>query len=328
MDRYDLVVIGAGISGLSAAIEAKSRGVKKVILIDRDIEPGGAMNSCVHTGFYYRSIKENLTCPELISNLVDEVKSLGVELICETTVVELRDNMEVVLVNKNFGIKSILGESIILAMGSREKPYGYKNVLGYGDMSGITTAGSTLKYINRIGVLPGKKCIILGSDDIGVLTARTLVQEGATVKCMIETSSNIRINNEVSREFIEGFNIPILFNHRVVKIYGTARITGVDIVKLDENYNQIEGTLTYMECDTLVLCMKPRPDTKLLDGYGIELDEEEDGVIVNDSMETTRTGIFACGTVIDGYNSVENGMNQGRKAGRAASEYIKLKQQL
>lgn len=322
MKKYDLIVIGAGISGLSAAIEAKARGVEKILLLDRDTEPGGAMNSCVHTGFYYKNIKENLSSPELISMLIEEVQALGIEILCETTVIELKADKSIIFVNRKQGIRSVSAKAIILAMGSREKPYGYKNVLGYGAMSGITTAGTTLKCINRKGVLPGKQCIILGSDDIGVLTARTLVQEGANVKCMIETSSNIRINNEMSREFIEDFNIPILFNHRVVKIYGTARVTGVDIVKLDENYNEIEGTLTYMECDTLVLCMKPRPDIKLLEGLGIELNDEDDGALVNEKMETTMSGVFACGTVIDGYNSVENVMWQGRKAGISVSDYI------
>ncbi len=322
MKKYDLIVIGAGISGLSAAIEAKARGVEKILLLDRDTEPGGAMNSCVHTGFYYKNIKENLSSPELISMLIEEVQALGIEILCETTVIELKADKSIIFVNRKQGIRSVSAKAIILAMGSREKPYGYKNVLGYGAMSGITTAGTTLKCINRKGVLPGKQCIILGSDDIGVLTARTLVQEGANVKCMIETSSTIRINNEMSREFIEDFNIPILFNHRVVKIYGTARVTGVDIVKLDENYNEIEGTLTYMECDTLVLCMKPRPDIKLLEGLGIELNDEDDGALVNEKMETTMSGVFACGTVIDGYNSVENVMWQGRKAGISVSDYI------
>ena len=322
MKKYDLIVIGAGISGLSAAIEAKARGIEKILLVDRDTEPGGAMNSCVHTGFYYKNIKENLSSPELISKLIEDVQALGVEILCETTVIELKADKSVIYVNRKQGIRSVSAKAIILAMGSREKPYGYKNVLGYGAMSGITTAGTTLKCINRKGVLPGKQCIILGSDDIGVLTARTLVQEGANVKCMIETSSDIRINNEVSREFIEDFNIPILFNHRVVKIYGAARVTGVDIVKLDENYNEIEGTLTYMECDTLVLCMKPRPDVKLLEGTGVELNDEDDGALVNEKMETTMKGVFACGTVIDGYNSVENVMRQGRNAGISVSDYI------
>lgn len=322
MKNYDLIIIGAGISGLCAAIEAKTRGVERILLIDRDTEPGGAMNSCVHTGFYYKNIKENLTSPELISKLEEEIQTLGIEILLETTVIELKEDKTVAFVNKNQGIKVVSAKAIILAMGSREKPYGYKNVLGYGAISGITTAGTTLKCINRKGVLPGKQCIILGSDDIGVLTARTLVQEGANVKCMIETSSDIRINNEKSREVIEDFNIPILFNHRVVKIYGTARVTGVDIVKLDENYEELEGTLTYIECDTLVLCMKPRPDIQLLEGIGIELNDEEVGIAIDNKMETTIRGIFACGTIIDGYNSVSNVMKQGRDAAISASDYI------
>lgn len=322
MERYDLIIIGAGISGLSAAIEARSRGVEKVVLIDRDTEPGGAMNSCVHTGFYYKNIAENLTSPELISIMEEEAISLGVEIMCGTTVIELREPMEVITVNKVQGVQSILGKAIILAMGSREKPYGYKNVLGYSAMSGITTAGATLRCINKKGILPGKKCIILGSDDIGILTARTLIQEGAEVECMIETSNNIRVNSDTSKDIINDINIPILFKHRVVKIYGSARVTGVDIVKLDDDYNEIEGTLTYKECDTLVLCMKPRPDTKLVECYGIGLNDDEYGVIVNSSMETNKNGVFACGAVINGYDSVENVIYQGENAGKAAAEYI------
>lgn len=322
MKKVDLIVIGAGVAGLNAAIEAKNRGIDNVILIDRDTEPGGAMNSCVHMGFYYEDKEENLSSPELVSTLIEKARELGVQFLCETTVIEIKQHMEVVIVNSKDGIMSIKGKSIILAMGSREKPYGYKNVLGYGAMSGITTAGATLNCINRRGVLPGKKCIILGSDDIGVLTARTLVQEGATVISMIETSGSIRINNELSRQYIEDFNIPILFSHRVVKIYGTTRITGVDIVKLDDNYNEIQGTIKYIECDTLVLCMKPRPDTKLLEGTGLEIDSEEDGILVNENMETSVKGIFACGTVIDGYNSAESAMEQGRLAGISATKYL------
>lgn len=321
METFDLIVIGAGISGIMAAVEAKSRGVKKVIIIDRDIEPGGAMLSCVQSGFYYKNIKENLTAPELISELVKDALNQEVIIKCDTTVLELKKNKEVVIVNSTEGINTIAGRAIILAMGSRERPFGYKNILGYG-MAGITTACSTLKYINRKGVLPGKRCIILGSDDIGMLAARTLILEGANVINMIETSKSITAVWNSSKEYIEDFNIPILFNHRVVKIYGTHRVTGVDIVELDENYKAIKETCTYVDCDTLVLCMHLKPDTPIAEKVGIDVNKENRGISITEEMETSQRGIFACGAVIDGYTNIEKVMNEGRLAAKYATEYL------
>lgn len=321
MEAFDLIVIGAGVSGIVAAVEAKSRGVKKVIVIDRDMEPGGTMLSCVQTGFYYKNIKEDLAAPEVISELIKDALSLGVIFKCDTTVLELKKNKEVVIVNSDEGISTIKGRAVILAMGSRERPLGYKNILGYG-MAGITTACSTLKYINRKGVLPGKKCIVLGSDDIGILAARTLILEGAKVISMIETSGSIRTVRDNSMEYIEDFNIPVLFNHRVVKIYGTHRVTGVDIVHLDEKYNVIEGTCRYVDCDTLILCMHLKPDTIIAEKIGIDVDEKKGGIIISEKMETSKRGIFACGAVIEGYTNVEKVMNEGRLAAKYAYEFL------
>jgi len=321
MEAFDLIVIGAGVSGVMAAVEAKSRGVNRVIVIDRDIEPGGAMLSCVQAGFYYKSIKENLAAPELIAGLVKDALNLGVIIKCDTTVLEIKKNKEVVMVNSKEGIKTIKSKSIILAMGSRERPFGYKNILGYG-LAGITTACSTLKYINRKGVLPGKRCIVLGSDDIGILAARTLVLEGANVISMIETSEAIRAVSNKAKEYVEDFNISILFNHRVVKIYGTHRVTGVDIVHLDEEYNVIEGTSKYVDCDTLVLCMNLKPDIAIAEKMGIEIEKEKGGIFISDKMETSIKGIFACGAVVDGYTNVEKVMNQGKLAAKYTAEYL------
>jgi len=189
-------------------------------------------------------------------------------------------------------------------------------------MAGITTACSTLKYINRKGVLPGKRCIILGSDDIGMLAARTLILEGANVINMIETSGAITAVWNSSKEYIEDFKIPILFNHRVVKIYGTHRVTGVDIVELDENYKAIKDTCTYVDCDTLVLCMHLKPDTPIAEKVGIDVNKESRGISITEKMETSQRGIFACGAVIDGYTNIEKVMNEGRLAAKYATEYL------
>lgn len=322
MEIYDLIVIGAGVSGLMAAIEGKSRGIEKVIVIEREDEPGGALNCCVHNGFYYKNIKENLTIPELIHKLTEEAITLGVKISCNTTVLKIKNDKELHIINSEEGIKTIKGRAIILATGSRERPFGYKNILGYGALAGIVTSCATLNYINKQGVLPGKRCIVLGSDDIGMLAAKTLYLEGATVKYIVETSNSIRAREEASKEVIDDFNLKVLFNHRVVKVYGTSRVTGVDIVKLDENFNIIKGSKEYVDCDTLVLCMQLKPDATLAEKYNIDINEETDGVIVDSSFQTSIKGIYACGTVIDGYNTVESSMRSGQQAGKSVANLL------
>ena len=322
MNSYDLIVIGGGVSGLMAAIEAKTRGINNVIIIEREDETGGAINACVHTGFFYKNIRENLTAPELISRLTKEALELGVIIKCNTTAIEIKNDNEITIVNSIDGLKLIRAKSIILAMGSREKPFGYKNILGYGAMSGLVTSRATLNYINNKGVLPGKQCIILGSDDIGILTAKTLILEGAHVKCVIETGSKLKAQSDESKEDIIDFNIPVMYSHRVIRVYGKSRVTGVDIVKIDNNYNIIEDSKEYMDCDTLILCMKLKPDSELAEKYGIEVNEDNDGIRVSSDYESSKLGIFACGTVTSGFNSAYKSMAEGRTAGKNSANYI------
>lgn len=327
MEKIDLIVIGAGISGLLAAIESKNRGIENIVVIEREDEPGGAINSCVHSGFHYKNIKENLTAPELISSVVKEALELGIIIKCNTTALELRDNNELVIVSGSEGINIIKSEAIILAMGSREKPFGYKNILGYGALSGLITSRATLNYIYKKGVLPGKECIILGSDEIGILTAKTLMLEGSNVKYIVETGSEIKAVEPESKEDIRDFNIPVLFRHRVVRVYGKTRVTGVDIVKLDDNYNIVDGSRQYIDCDTLVLCMKSKPDSEIAEKYGIKVNDDNDGIVVNKNYGTSHEGVFACGTVISGYSLMDRVMKEGIRAGRSASEYILMQRE-
>lgn len=313
MEIYDLIIIGAGLSGLMAAIEAKNQGMNRVIIIERECESGGAIGACVQDGFSFGD-RKNITVPELITTLTDKALALGVIIKVKTTVLQIGDNNEVVTINSVNGLQRIKGKSILIATGSREKPYGYKNVLGYGAMAGINTSCSVMNYVNRQGALPGKKCIILGSDDIGMLTAKTLIMEGAEVLAIVETSDKMRSKNKESKEIIEDFNIPVLYKHRVVKILGHSRVAGVLIAELDDNFGIIEGTEIQYDCDTLVLCIQLRPDSELARKSGIKINEENQDIIIDSSYMTSREGIFACGTVTTGYDNYNNVMKAGREA--------------
>jgi len=321
MLQYDLVIVGAGVSGLTAAIEAKKNGVDKVLVLDREMEPGGVLNNCIHTGFYYEDIKENLTTTELIQILVDKATELGVVIKSNTTVISLYKNRSLAAVNNYEGMLQINAKAIILATGCRERPMGYKNILGHRS-AGIITSVSVLKYINRRGIMPGKQFLILGSGDTAILAARSLVLEGAKVKGIIESNSKINAVNEDSKEFLLDLDIPVLFNHRVVEVFGEARVEGVKIVEIDKDRNPVEGTEQYIPCDTLVLSIYLHPENILGAKVGMKIKEENSELIVGENMTTSIEGIFACGTVLKGYDVIDNVKEQGKIAGKSAADYI------
>lgn len=322
MEHYDLVVIGAGPSGLRAAIEAKKNGLDKVLVLDRESEAGGALINCIHSGFYLEDNEKNLTTNELIQALIDLVSQYSIEVKMDTTVLSMNKDKTLVAVNSYDGVFQVKGKSVIFAAGCREKPMGYKNILGHRS-AGITTAVSVLKYVNKKGVMPGREYLILGSGDTAILTARSLVLEGAKVKGIIETSSKVHAVREESKEYLKDFNIPVLYNHRVVDVYGEERVEGVKVVEVDKHRNFIEGTEQYITCDTLVLSINLYPENLLGAKTGMELNEDTGELIVSEGMETSLAGFFACGTVIKGYDVIENVLNQGKVAGISAAAYVR-----
>ncbi|MEG0771832.1 NAD(P)/FAD-dependent oxidoreductase [Clostridium sp.] len=321
MENYDLIIIGGGPSGLISAIEAKKNGVEKVIILDREKELGGALSNCIHSGFSFDNCKENLTASEYIQLLADKVMEMGVIVKLNSTVLNLSRDKTLIAVNNYDGVFEIHGKVIILATGCREKPIGYKNILGHRS-AGIITSISVLKYINKRGIMPGREYLILGSGDTAILTARTLILEGAKVKSIIESSSEIHALREESKKYLSDFNIPILYNHRVIEVYGEARVEGVKVVEVDIYRNTVQGTERYITCDTLVLSINLYPENLLGVKIGMEVDEEKSELVVDENMETSIKGFFACGTVLKGYDVIENVAMQGKIAGQAAARFI------
>lgn len=322
MEHYDLVIIGAGPSGLIAAIEAKKNGVEKILILDRESEPGGALSNCIHSGFYLDNMRENLTTSELIQRLIDMVLDLNIVMKNDTTVLNLNKDKTLVAVNSYNGVLEVKAKSIILATGCREKPMGYKNILGHRS-AGITTAVAVLKYINKKGVMPGREYLILGSGDTAILAARSLVLEGAKVKGIIESSSRVHAVREESKQYLIDFDIPVLFKHRVVEVFGEGRVEGVKVVEVDKHRNFLEGTEQYITCDTLVLSINLYPEVILGIKVGMKVHDENSELVINEEMETSLEGFFACGTVIKGYDVIENVIQQGKVAGKSAARYIR-----
>ncbi len=320
--EYDIVVVGGGPAGLAAAIEAKRDGVDSVLLVERAGELGGILQQCIHNGFGLHIFKEELTGPEYAERFVRELTGLGIEYRLDTMVLDIDGSRNITMINTAEGLATVRAKAVILAMGCRERPRGALNIPGTRP-SGIFTAGAAQRFVNIEGYMVGKKIVILGSGDIGMIMARRLMLEGAEVKAVLELlpySSGL-IRNKV--QCLDDFNIPLLFNHTVTEITGRERLEGVAYCEVDSNRRPLPETRKYMECDTLLLSVGLIPENELSKGAGIKLDPVTGGPIVDESMETGVEGIFACGNVLQVHDLVDYVTEESRRAGRSAAKYVK-----
>ncbi|ORX23843.1 pyridine nucleotide-disulfide oxidoreductase [Thermoanaerobacterium sp. PSU-2] len=321
MMEYDIVIIGAGPAGLGAAVEAYEKGVRDILIIERDSYPGGILQQCIHNGFGLIEFKEELSGPEYAERFIEKVNKYGIKIMLNTMVLNISSDKVVKAVNQENGVMEIKAKAIILAMGCRERPRGAISIPGTRP-AGIFTAGTAQRYVNMEGYMPGKEIVILGSGDIGLIMARRFTLEGATVKAVVELmpySSGLTRNIV---QCLDDFGIPLLLSHTVIEIRGKERVEGVTIAQVDKNKRPILNTAKYLSCDTLILSVGLIPENELSKSAGIILDPVTGGPLVNESMETNVEGIFACGNVLQVHDLVDNVTKEARLAADSAVKYI------
>ncbi|NLL67861.1 MAG: FAD-dependent oxidoreductase [Clostridiaceae bacterium] len=321
MESYDVVIIGGGPAGLAAAVSAKEHGIDRVLILERDRELGGILNQCIHNGFGLQIFKEELTGPEYAKRFINRVKELELEYKLNTMVININEDKKITAVNREDGLFEIQSKSIILAMGCRERSRGALNIPGYRP-AGIFSAGTAQRLVNMENYMPGKEVVILGSGDIGLIMARRMTLEGAKVKVVAEL---LPYSGGLKRNIVQCLNdydIPLKLSHTVVDIHGKDRVTGVTIAKVDEKGKPILGTEEYYSCDTLLLSVGLIPENELSKELGVEINPVTNGPRVNESLETTVEGVFACGNVLHVHDLVDYVTLEAQNAGKNAAEYI------
>ena len=318
----DLVIIGGGPAGMSAAIAAYEQGIKDILILERDDSLGGILKQCIHNGFGLHKFKEELTGPEYAWKYEEKVRELNIPFKLNTMVLDITPDKIITATNSVDGIFQIQAKAIILAMGCRERSKGALNIAG-ARPAGIFSAGTAQKFVNIDGIMPGKEVVILGSGDIGLIMARRMTLEGAKVKAVCELmpySGGLARNIE---QCLNDYNIPLMLSHTVVEIHGDKRLTGVSIAQVDENRKPILETKLFIPCDTLLLSVGLIPENELSKSANIELSNITSGAIVDQNRETNIKGIFACGNVLHVHDLVDFVSEEAEIAGISAANYIK-----
>lgn len=321
MKAYDLVIIGGGPAGMAAAVAAKKQGIDRILILERDRELGGILNQCIHNGFGLHTFQEELTGPEYADRFIGQVKSYNIEYKLNTMVMDVSRDKRVTAMNREEGMFEIQAKAIIFAMGCRERSRGALNIPGYRP-AGIYSAGTAQRLVNMEGFLPGREVVILGSGDIGLIMARRMTLEGAKVKVVAELmpySGGLKRNIV---QCLDDYGIPLKLSHTVIDIKGKERVEGVTLAEVDENRRPIEGTEEFYSCDTLLLSVGLIPENEISGAMGVELNPVTSGPKVNERLETTIEGVFACGNVLHVHDLVDFVSEEAAAAGKNAAMYV------
>lgn len=322
MKQYDIVIIGGGPAGLAAAIAAKKAGVDDLVILERDAALGGILNQCIHNGFGLHTFKEELTGPEYAARYIAAAKELEIPHKLGTMVLSVSPEKEITYISGEEGIQKISAKAIIFAMGCRERPRGALNIPGYRP-AGIYSAGTAQRLMNIDGYSVGRKVVILGSGDIGLIMARRMTLEGAKVEVVAELmpySGGLKRNIV---QCLDDYGIPLKLSHTVIGIEGKERLTGVVIAAVDENRRPIPGTEEHYDCDTLLLSVGLIPENELTRETGAEVSRVTSGPVVDDRLQTGISGIFACGNVLHVHDLVDHVSEEAALAGENAAVYVR-----
>lgn len=318
--KHSIVVIGSGPAGMAAAVAAFDAGVQDVVILDREEQPGGILKQCIHNGFGLHKLGRELTGPEYAAVYEQQVLSRGIKIYRETTAISLSKE-RVVLAQSKQGILKIKAGAVVLAMGCRERSRGALNIPGTRP-AGVYSAGTAQKLMNCDGFAVGKRVVVLGSGDIGLIMARRLTLEGAKVEAVCELlpySGGLKRNIV---QCLQDYNIPLYLSTTVAEIHGAKRVEGVTVAKVDENRQILPETKRFIPCDTLLLSVGLIPENELTRGAGIALDPVTGGAAVDENRQTDAPGIFACGNVLQVHDLVDYVSDEAELAGKGAAGFV------
>lgn len=320
MREVDLVVIGGGPAGLAAALAARDAGCKNLLILEREPHLGGILRQCIHSGFGLHTFQEELTGPEYAQRFIDRVIDADIPVQCGTTVLSLSRERTLTCVSRDRGLEQLQAKAVVLAMGCRERPRGALGTPGW-RCAGIYTAGTAQRLVNLEGLMPGRRVVILGSGDIGLIMARRMTFVGAEVKACVELmpySAGLKRNIV---QCLDDFDIPLLLRHTVTDIHGRERLEGVTIAEADDARRPIAGSERYIACDTLLLSVGLIPENELSVMAGVTLSPATGGAVVDERLQTVVPGIFSCGNVLHVHDLVDHVSKEAALAGKNAARF-------